>query len=109
MKEIEVAGGQFLNTADIPLQNPGDFIVSMVPDEKHGFLFALSQAGFLFLFDLVSGLCVFDRQISQVNNSCQKLSFSHSNFLHLGKGKRFWAVILSTLGQSPFCFGFRNF
>jgi len=65
LKEIEGSGGQFLSTADIPLKNAGDFIVSMVPDEKHGFLFALSQAGFLFLFDLVSGLCVFDRQISQ--------------------------------------------
>jgi len=62
IKEIEGTGG-FLKTVPVPMKNPQDFIVSMIPDPKHGMLFALSQTGYLFLFDIESGLCVFNESV----------------------------------------------
>jgi len=64
MKEIEGSAG-FLKTVPVPLKNPNDFIIAMIPDVKHGMLFALSQTGYLFLFDIESGLCIFNEQVSQ--------------------------------------------
>jgi len=64
LKEVEGSAG-FINTADVPLQNPQDFIISMVPDVKHGMIFALSQAGFIFLFDVQTGTCIYSHQTQQ--------------------------------------------
>jgi len=43
----------------------GDFLVTMTPDLKHGLLFGLTKAGYLYLFDIHSGKEVYARQVSQ--------------------------------------------
>lgn len=37
----------------------------MICDEKHGTLFMLTKAGYLYLFEIQSGKCLFAKRISQ--------------------------------------------
>jgi clathrin heavy chain len=43
----------------------GDFIVNMIPSTKFGCLYALTQAGFLYVFDMFSGKTIFNRQVAE--------------------------------------------
>lgn len=47
--------------SDFELKTDSDFIVSMVPSTKFGCLYAISQQGSLFVFDLQSGRQIFNR------------------------------------------------
>jgi clathrin heavy chain len=55
----------FKRIADIRYENPQDFAVSMLADNKHGILFLLTKAGYLNLFEIQSGKCIFSKRISQ--------------------------------------------
>ena len=52
--------------ADIQFEQKDDFIVSMVPSEKYGCIYAISQQGTLYLYDIQSGRPLFKRRISNV-------------------------------------------
>jgi hypothetical protein len=43
-----------------------DFPVSMIPDNKHGSLFLLSKDGWLCLYEIQSGKCIYSKQASAV-------------------------------------------
>ncbi|ETO05096.1 hypothetical protein RFI_32304 [Reticulomyxa filosa] len=69
---VEVGGGNPPHKiqAEVPFQNSNDFIVSMVPSAKYRCLYAFTQSGFLFLFDISTGKCLFNRQVSKVKFFC---------------------------------------
>lgn len=49
----------------------GDFPVGMLPDNKHGILFVVSKMGFLFMYEVQSGKCIFAQQASQATMFAQ--------------------------------------
>jgi len=55
----------FSRSAQINLQQ-GDFPVSMVPDDKYGLVFLVTKRGFVFLYDVQSGKCLFGERASPV-------------------------------------------
>eukprot|EP01083_Nonionella_stella_P040976 111112_1 len=55
----------FKCVADINLANDQDFVVSMLPDDKHGVLFLLTKAGYLFLYDVQGGKFLLTKRVSQ--------------------------------------------
>jgi clathrin heavy chain len=42
-----------------------DFVVNMLPDNKHGMLFLLTKSGHLLIYEAQSGKCIFSRQVTQ--------------------------------------------
>ena len=56
--------------SEITFQQQNDFIVAMVPAAKYGCIYAISQQGTLFLYDVQTGRQVFSRRVSNVCTSC---------------------------------------
>jgi len=50
--------------SEIQFQQQNDFIVAMVPTSKYGCIYAISQQGTLFLYDIQSGRHIFSRRVS---------------------------------------------
>ncbi|ETO04402.1 clathrin heavy chain [Reticulomyxa filosa] len=46
--------------------NSNDFIVSIASSAKYRCLYAFTQAGFILLFDISTGKCLFNKQVSKV-------------------------------------------
>lgn len=57
-KEIALRRSEELPMAD------GDFVVSLLPDNKHGMLFLFTKMGFLYIYEIQSGKCIFQRQVT---------------------------------------------
>jgi len=110
VKQIEGSNSPpFVKQSIIPLSNPADFIVSMVPDEAHCMLFALSQAGFLYMFDIQSGICIFNQQVNQTtmflsvpasDGSCYALSRTGSLFRFAVDESNVVSHVSNTLGNA---------
>ena len=67
--------------AEIKLKQQNDYIVAMVPSKKYGCLYAISQQGTLFIYDIQSGELIFQRQISDV---CKyHTSYNHIIFTNI--------------------------
>ena len=52
--------------SEINFQQQNDFIVAMVPTSKYGCIYAISQQGTLFLYDIATGRHIFSRRVSNV-------------------------------------------
>lgn len=51
-----------------PFVLPGgdsDFVVNMLPDNKHGMVFMLTKSGYLLIHEVQSGKSIFNRQVTQ--------------------------------------------
>lgn len=55
----------FKQISDLRYVNDHDFAVSMVADNKHGCLFILTKAGYLFLLEVQAGKCLLAKRVSQ--------------------------------------------
>lgn len=51
----------FTQSAQMRFQ-PNDFPVGMLPDDKHGVLFIVSKLGYLFMYEIQTGKCIFGQQ-----------------------------------------------
>lgn len=51
--------------SDINFANDQDFAVSMIADNRHGTLFMLTKAGYLFLYEIQGGKCLLAKRVSQ--------------------------------------------
>uniref|UniRef100_A0A6A7FZ08 Clathrin heavy chain n=1 Tax=Hirondellea gigas TaxID=1518452 RepID=A0A6A7FZ08_9CRUS len=51
--------------SDLRFANEQDFAVSMLADNKHGALFILTKAGYLFLYEIQGGKCLLAKRVSQ--------------------------------------------
>jgi len=60
--------------SEIKFQQQNDFIVAMVPTSKYGCIYAISQQGTLFLYDIATGRHIFSRRVS---NTTMFLSVPH--------------------------------
>jgi len=61
--------------SEINFQQQNDFIVAMVPASKYGCIYAISQQGTLFLYDIQTGRHIFSRRVS---NTTMFLSVPHT-------------------------------
>eukprot|EP01084_Bolivina_argentea_P255066 428920_1 len=52
---------------DIRFEEQNDFIISMIPSNKFGCIYAISQKGYLYIFDLLTGKQIYYRKISNVS------------------------------------------
>eukprot|EP00475_Leptophrys_vorax_P023365 TRINITY_DN31984_c0_g1_i1.p1 TRINITY_DN31984_c0_g1~~TRINITY_DN31984_c0_g1_i1.p1 ORF type:complete len:1710 (+),score=512.71 TRINITY_DN31984_c0_g1_i1:70-5199(+) len=55
----------FKVSGEIQFSAEQDFALAMLADHKHGTLFILSKAGYLFLYEVQSAKCVFAKRVSQ--------------------------------------------
>ena len=52
---------------EIRFQQQNDFIIKMIPSEKFGCIYGITQQGWLYIFDLSTGKEIFSRRISNVS------------------------------------------
>lgn len=53
--------------ANVPLKNNNDFVTSMVSSNKFSCLYAVTQQGLLFIFDVRSGKCIIQHTFPNVS------------------------------------------